>query len=290
MGKIYKSLIYDNEISVALLDTTDVVNTAIKYHNLSPVTAASLGRTLTIVSFMTTSLKNDGNTVTVTINGNGLGGHIVACGESDNSVRGYIDNPQLDIPYKPNGKLDVSACVGNEGRITIVKNLGLKEPYVGTSKIVSGEIVEDFVSYYAYSEQQPTAMAVGVKIGVDYSCVGAGGLILQPMPNAKEENIVKAEKLIEEFSQISSLIEEIGVKGIIEKYFNGVEFNVYDTEYKCTCSRERIDKILITLGENELYETIEKEGKIEVDCHFCPEKYVYLKKDIDCLLRKNGQY
>ncbi len=286
MGKIYKSLMFENEISVSLLDTTDVVNKAIEFHNLCPVAAASLGRTLTLASFMTTSLKNEGDSLTVTISGNGVGGHVVVCGESDNSVRGYVDNPQVELPLKPNGKLDVSGFVGNEGRITVVKNLGLKKPYVGTSNIVTGEIAEDFASYYTFSEQQPTGIALGVKIGKNLKCIGAGGLILQPLPNAKEENLVKAEQLLANFTNISTLIEEMGVEQIKNKFFKGVVFNEYSTVYKCSCSKERIDKVLITLGEVELYETVEKEGKVEVNCHFCPEKYVYYKKDIDILLGK----
>ncbi len=285
MGKIYKALMFDNEISVCLIDTTDVVNTAISYHKTSPVASAALGRTLTVTAFMASGLKIEDDSVTVTISGDGVGGHIVACANSDLTCRGYVDNPQVELPLKPNGKLDVASFVGS-GRITVIKNMGLKKPYTGSAKIVSGEIAEDFASYYTYSEQQPTGIALGVKIGTDHSCIGAGGLILQPMPGASDDNITKAEELLNKFTNISTLIEKMGIEGVKKEYFDTVKFDERVVSYKCSCSKERIDKVLITLGKDELYDTIEKEGKVEVTCHFCPKVYTYYKKDIDELFEK----
>ncbi len=283
MGKVYKSLIFDNEISLTILDTTDVVNTAIKYHNLSPVCSAALGRSMTATAFMASNLKNENDHLSVTINGDGLGGGIVVCADKNLNVRGYITNPNVDIPLNSVGKLDVASCVGRSGSITVVKNLGLKTPYTGTSKIVSGEVAEDFAHYFTLSEQVPTAMALGVKIGKDLTCVGAGGVVLQVLPNAKEENIAKAEELISHFFNISTMIEEMGVNGIIDGYFKEILFDIYDTQYKCNCSKDRVDKVLITLGKAELYQTIEDQGKIDVSCHFCPNVTTYYKEDIDKL-------
>lgn len=288
MGKIYKTLIYDGQISLSVLDTTDVVNKAIELHGLTPLCAAGLGRALTVASFMATSLKDENEKLSVTIDGNGVGGKIVVCADGNLNVRGSIVNPHADLPLKPNGKLDVGGLVGNEGTITVVKNLGLKEPYVGKCKLVSGEIGEDFAAYYAYSEQQPTAIAVGVLVKND-KCIGAGGVILQPLPDCAEENIGKAEKLIAEFSDVSRKINEIGIDGIIKKYFDEYEFTKYETQYKCGCSREYVDKVLIALGEKELSDIIEKDGKIEVCCEFCDKKYVYGQKDVEELFgEKNG--
>lgn len=288
MGKIYKTLIYDGQISLSVLDTTDVVNKAIELHGLTPLCAAGLGRALTVASFMATSLKDENEKLSVTIDGNGVGGKIVVCADGNLNVRGSIVNPHADLPLKPNGKLDVGGLVGNEGMITVVKNLGLKEPYVGKCKLVSGEIGEDFAAYYAYSEQQPTAIAVGVLVKND-KCIGAGGVILQPLPDCAEENIGKAEKLIAEFSDVSRKINEIGIDGIIKKYFDEYEFTKYETQYKCGCSREYVDKVLIALGKKELSDIIEKDGKIEVCCEFCDKKYVYGQKDIEELFgEKNG--
>lgn len=288
MGKIYKTLIYDGQISLSVLDTTDVVNKAIELHGLTPLCAAGLGRALTVASFMATSLKDENEKLSVTIDGNGVGGKIVVCADGNLNVRGSIVNPHADLPLKPNGKLDVGGLVGNEGMITVVKNLGLKEPYVGKCKLVSGEIGEDFAAYYAYSEQQPTAIAVGVLVKND-KCIGAGGVILQPLPGCAEENIGKAEKLIAEFSDVSRKINEIGIDGIIKKYFDEYEFTKYETQYKCGCSREYVDKVLIALGKKELSDIIEKDGKIEVCCEFCDKKYVYGQKDVEELFgEKNG--
>ncbi len=288
MGKIYKTLIYDGQISLSVLDTTDVVNKAIELHGLTPLCAAGLGRALTVASFMATSLKDENEKLSVTIDGNGVGWKIVVCADGNLNVRGSIVNPHADLPLKPNGKLDVGGLVGNEGTITVVKNLGLKEPYVGKCKLVSGEIGEDFAAYYAYSEQQPTAIAVGVLVKND-KCIGAGGVILQPLPDCAEENIGKAEKLIAEFSDVSRKINEIGIDGIIKKYFDEYEFTKYETQYKCGCSREYVDKVLIALGKKELSDIIEKDGKIEVCCEFCDKKYVYGRKDVEELFgEKNG--
>lgn len=288
MGIIYKTLIYDGQISLSVLDTTDVVNKAIELHGLTPLCAAGLGRALTVASFMATSLKDENEKLSVTIDGNGVGGKIVVCADGNLNVRGSIVNPHADLPLKPNGKLDVGGLVGNEGMITVVKNLGLKEPYVGKCKLVSGEIGEDFAAYYAYSEQQPTAIAVGVLVKND-KCIGAGGVILQPLPDCAEENIGKAEKLIAEFSDVSRKINEIGIDGIVKKYFDEYEFTKYETQYKCGCSREYVDKVLIALGKKELSDIIEKDGKIEVCCEFCDKKYVYGQKDVEELFgEKNG--
>ncbi|MBO4572484.1 MAG: Hsp33 family molecular chaperone HslO [Clostridia bacterium] len=288
MGKILKTLLYGGDISLSLLETTDIVNTAIEYHKLSPLAAAALGRTMTAVAFMASSMKNEDDKLSVTITGDGVGGQIVVCSDSALHIRGYIENPQADLPLNKFGKLDVAGCVGKRGRISVVKNLGLKEPYTGSCHIISGEIAEDFASYYTFSEQQPTGMALGVKIGKDLSCVGAGGVVLQPMPGATEESIDKAEKLLSEFSQVSSMIEDGGLDGVVEKFFKGETFEEYTPVYKCNCSKEYVDKVLITLGEKELYDSVKKDGKIEVVCHFCPKKYTYLKEDVDALLGKNG--
>lgn len=287
MGKIYKTLIFDGQISLSVLDTTDVVNEAIRLHKLTPVCAAALGRTLTVTAFMASQLKGEDERLSVTISGNGAGGKIIAAADSKLNVRGAIDNPTVDLPLKANGKLDVGGVVGNSGYITVVKNLGLKEPYVGRSELVSGEIGEDFAAYYAYSEQQPTAIAVGVLIKNE-RCIGAGGVIIQPLPDCTEENLVKAENLVNKFSDVSKQISETGVEGIIEKYFKGYDFNAFDVRYKCNCSDEYVRKVLITLGEKELYDAIEKDGKIEVCCQFCDKKYVYYKKDVDEFLGKQN--
>lgn len=286
MGKVLKTLIYDGEVSLSLLDTTDIVQKAIELHKLSPLSAAALGRSLTACTFMATTLKNDGDKLSVTIKGDGVGGSIVVCGNSKLEMRGMIDNPNANLPLKSNGKLDVAGCVGTNGRITVLKDIGLKEPYSGSCKIVSGELAEDFSAYYTYSEQQPTAMALGVKIGVDYNCVGAGGVVLQVMPGCSEESITKAERLISNFSAVSSMIETGGLDGIIKEFFLNEKFDEYNPVYKCICSRAYIESVLISMGEKELLSAVDEQGKIEVECHFCDSKYLFTKDDILNLLKE----
>lgn len=286
MGKIYKTLICGGRISLTVLETTDIVNAAVNYHKLSPACAAALGRTLTATAFMCSNLKGENEKLSITISGGGLGGQIVTAGDGRMRVRGSIQNPRVDIPPKPNGKLDVSAVVGNNGYITVVKNLGLKEPYVGRCKLVSGEIAEDITAYYAYSEQQPTATALGVLIGTDGKCSGAGGVVVQPLPDATDDDLTYAENLIANFGDISKKISELGGEGLCKKYFGDFDFTEFSVKYECTCSREYIDKVLLAMGEKELRDAIKEQGKIEVTCEFCDKKYVYDENAVNELLKR----
>ena len=286
MGKIFKTLICEGRISLTVLETTDIVNTAVKYHNLSPACAAALGRTLTATAFMCSNLKGENEKLSITINGGGLGGQIVTAGDGKMRVRGSIQNPSVELPLKSNGKLNVGAVVGNDGYITVVKNLGLKEPYVGRCKLISGEIADDITAYYAYSEQQPTATALGVLIGTDGNCIGAGGLFLQPLPDATDEDLTYAENLIKNFGDISKKINELGSEGLCKKYFGGFDFAVFNVKYECTCNKEYIDKVLLAMGEQELRDALKEQGKIEVTCEFCDKKYVYDENAVNELLKR----
>lgn len=285
MNKLLKTIVFDNQITLSVLETTDMVNDAIKIHNLTPVCAAALGRTLTVCTFMSSNLKNKSDKLSVTISGNGKGGKITVCGNGDLNMRGFIDNPSVDLPLRADGKLDVGGLVGKTGRLTVIRSMGLKEPYSGSSELVSGEIAEDFAAYYTFSEQQPTAIALGVKIGTDLKCVGAGGVIMQALPGASEDALIKAENIANQLKNVSSLVQELGAEGIIKKFFGDISYNEYHPEYKCLCSREYIEKVLISLGKNELYDIIEKEGKIKVDCQFCDNKYEFTKDDVDGFMK-----
>ena len=198
-------------------------------------------------------------------------------------MRGYIDNPQADLPLRADGKLDVGGCVGRNGRITVTKSMGLKDPYSGSAKLVTGEIAEDFTSYYALSEQQPTAIALGVKIGKDLSCVGAGGVIIQALPFASEEALIKAEEIMGGLKNISTLIENGGAEGVLKGIFGDIEYQTYYPEYKCLCSREYIESVLISLGKEEVDDIIKEEGAVKVGCQFCNKEYVFYKEDTDKL-------
>lgn len=282
MNKLLKTLVFDNQISVSVLETTDMVNEAIKIHNLSPVCAAALGRTLTVCTFMSSNLKNKNDKLSVTVAGDGAGGKITVCGNGELAMRGYIDNPQVELPLRKDGKLDVGGCVGKNGRLTVVRSMGLKDPYSGSSELVTGEIAEDFAAYYAFSEQQPTAIALGVKIGKDRTCIGAGGVVLQALPGASENVLVMAEDVASQLLNVSTQIEQLGAEGLIKKLFgDDITFNEYHPEYKCLCSREYIEQVLISLGKNELDDIIKKDGKIKVDCQFCNKEYLFTAEDVD---------
>ena len=282
MNKLLKTLVFDNQISVSVLDTTDMVNEAIKIHKLSPVCAAALGRTLTVCTFMSSNLKNEKDKLSVTVAGDGAGGKITVCGNGELAMRGYIDNPQVELPLRKDGKLDVGGCVGKNGRLTVVRSMGLKDPYSGSSELVTGEIAEDFAAYYAFSEQQPTAIALGVKIGKDCTCIGAGGVVLQALPGASENVLVMAEDVATQLSNVSTQIQELGADGLIKKLFgDDVKYNEYHPEYKCLCSKNYIEQVLISLGKDELNDIIKKDGKIKVDCQFCNKEYIFTAEDVD---------
>lgn len=286
MNKLLKGLIYNDNLTLSVLDTTEMVNKAIKIHNLTPLTAAALGRTLTVSTFMASNLKNDGDKLSVVVAGDGVGGKITVCGNGNLCMRGVIDNPEATLPLRADGKLDVGGCVGRNGRITVTKSMGLKEPYSGSSKLVTGEIAEDFTAYYAYSEQMPTAIALGVKIGKTGKCVGAGGVIIQALPFATEEDLVKAENVMKNFSNISTLIEEKGAEGVLKEYFGDIDYREYNPKYKCLCNRNYVKGILTSLGEKEVNDIIEKEGSVKVSCQFCNKEYVFGKEDADKLFKK----
>ena len=246
MNKLLKALVFEDQISMSVLDTTEMVNKAMEIHGLTPLTAAALGRTLTICTFMASNMKNTNDKLSVTVAGDGVGGKITVCGNGNLDMRGFIDNPNAQLPLRADGKLDVGGCVGRNGRLTIVRSMGLKEPYSGSAKLISGEIAEDFTAYYALSEQQPTAIALGVKIGTDGTCVGAGGVIMQAMPGASDAAICMAEDVMSQLKNVSTLIQEIGAEGVYDKFIGEVKFSEYFPKYNCLCDRNYIEKVLIS--------------------------------------------
>lgn len=284
MDKLYKALIYDNEIALTVIESTNMVNKAIKIHNLTPLTSAALGRTLTVSTFMSKELKSLEDRLFVTVAGDGVGGKITVCGNGKLQMRGSIDNPRADLPLKSNGKLDVGGCVG-KGRITVTKSMGLKEPYSGSSEIVTGEIAEDFASYYALSMQTPTAIALGVKIGKNLKCVGAGGVIMQALPNAKEENLIKAENTIKGLSNLSSIIEKEGIDNLIKNLFGEIKTEVFYPKYQCLCSRRKTEKMILSLGKKEAMDIIKEQGKISVSCQFCNKEYLFSEEEVEKLFK-----
>lgn len=281
---LLRGLVYNDEVSVCVADTTKLVNEAIRIHGLSALSAAALGRTLTAAAYMCSSLKEERGALSVTVKGGGIGGTICVSGDKALHMRGYIENPHAQLPPNAQGKLDVGGCVGKDGYISVVRDDGDNVPFVGTTELVSGEIGEDFAAYFAYSEQIPTAVAVGVKIGTDGTCLGAGGVFLQPLPGASEESIRKAEEIIGRFAAVSSLMEKMTAQEVLEQYFGAVKFYTEKPEYKCSCSRHYIEGILAAMGEKELRSILEEQGEISVYCHYCNTDYKFSPQEVEELI------
>ena len=290
--KIIKFLAYNGKISITCIKTTDVVEEARKIHDLSPVATAAFGRLLTITLLMGEEMKGNGDNVTVQVKGNGPIGTMLAVSNNIPEVRGYVQNPNIDLPLNEFGKLDVGGAVGNEGYIHVIKDMGLKEPYIGVANLTSGEIADDFTNYFVNSEQRQTAVALGVL--VDKNGVReAGGYLITPMPDATEEEISKVEKGIFEAGAISKMLDnnlslsEIAKKVTGDKNIKVIEDNKVP-KYKCNCSKEKMAEALISIGKKELEDIIREDGKAEIVCHFCNKKYNFTKEELEEILRKMG--
>jgi molecular chaperone Hsp33 len=267
------------------VDTTEVVEMAREYHHMSPVASAALGRMLTAGLMMGYTLKNEQDKITIRINGNGPLGTGLVTADSTGNVKGYLDNSNVELPLADNGKLNVGAAVGRDGFVQVIKDIGLKEPYAGSSKLVSGEIGEDIASYYFHSEQQPTVIGLGVLVDKDRSIKSAGGFMLQLMPGLSEEEIVLIENSIGKIKNISSYFESgKDPENVMEELFPDFELEITEripVEYKCDCSIERMEKVLISLGDKELEKIIQEDGEAEIVCHFCNKRYTFNKEELE---------
>ena len=288
MDYIVNAITSNGAIRVVAADTTELCNRAQEIHKMSPTAAAALGRTLTAAAIMGSMLKSADDSLTIQLNGGGPIGKVVAVGDGNANVKGYVGNPLVDLPLNEKGKLDVGGAIGRDGMLGIIRDLGLKEPYVGQVPLVNGEVAEDLTQYYATSEQLPTAVALGVLVDVDYTIKAAGGFILQVLPGAYDEDIDNVEKTIQSISSVTEMLSN-GKKpeDIVEQLLSDYEIEYFDnvpTKYECDCSRDRTDRALISLGKDELTKIIEEDGKAEITCHFCDNVYKYSKAELETLL------
>ena len=284
---IVNAITSNGAIRVVAADTTELCNRAQEIHKMSPTAAAALGRTLTAAAIMGSMLKSADDSLTIQLNGGGPIGKVVAVGDGNANVKGYVGNPLVDLPLNEKGKLDVGGAIGRDGMLGIIRDLGLKEPYVGQVPLVNGEVAEDLTQYYATSEQLPTAVALGVLVDVDYTIKAAGGFILQVLPGAYDEDIDNVEKTIASISSVTEMLSN-GKKpeDIVEQLLADYEIEYFDnvpTKYMCDCSRDRTDRALISLGKEELEKIIEEDGKAEITCHFCDNIYKYTKEELESL-------
>ncbi|MBQ2266791.1 MAG: Hsp33 family molecular chaperone HslO, partial [Clostridia bacterium] len=289
MGKLIRCITSEGAIMVSAIDSTDIVAKAEQLHKTSAVVTAALGRLLTAGAMMGNMLKGENNSITLKVDGGGPVGIITVSADYHGNVRGYATNPVVEIPLKPNGKLDVSGAVGTDGNLFVIKDLGMKDPYNGFVPLTSGEIAEDITSYYATSEQIPTVCALGVLVDRDLTVKKAGGYILQLLPFTEDEIIDKLEQNLKEVRPVTKLLDEgLDIEDIVRDVLKGFDVEVIYTEevaYKCKCSKEKVEATLKGLGEKELYEILEAQPQIDVCCNFCNTTYSYTKNDVEKILK-----
>lgn len=288
MGKIVRYITEDGSAFIIVADTTDVVARAEQIHKTSAVNTAALGRLITAASMMGDMLKGKDDSVTLRLNGGGPAGSIIAVADSDGNARGYVQNPVVEIPLNDKGKLDVRGTVGTNGYLYVMKDIGLKEPYISQTEIISGEIAEDITNYYVTSEQTPTVCALGVLVNPDLTVSKAGGFLIQLLPFCPDEMIDKIEFAMESIKPITVMLSEgMTVDDIAKEAMKNIEISKLDEseiEYRCNCSKERVEKAIISTGKESLEEMIEAGENVNVECHFCDKSYTFTPDDIKKLL------
>ncbi|MGN0601069.1 MAG: Hsp33 family molecular chaperone HslO [Oscillospiraceae bacterium] len=289
MGRIVRTISKDASVVCSAIDGRDIVAEIERIHKTSAVCTAALGRLALGASLLGFGLKGENDSLTLRMNGGGPAGSLIAVSDSYGNVKAYIQNPVVEIPLNSMGKLDVRGAVGCDGTLSVIKDMGLKEPYSGQVPIVSGEIAEDITNYLATSEQTPSVCALGVLINPDLTCAEAGGFLIQLLPFAPDEAIDVIENNIKGMQSVTQLLSGgMSAEEIAMKALEGLEPNVLDdfeVKYRCDCSKERVEKALISLGKDQL-EDLAKEDTTEVKCHFCDKAYNFSSDDIKGLLNR----
>lgn len=288
MGKIVRYITQDGSAFVIAADTTDVIAKAEQIHKTSAVNTAALGRLMTAASMMGDMLKGKEDSVTLRMNGGGPAGSLIAVSDSQGNVRGYVQNPVVEIPLNDKGKLDVKGTVGNNGYLYVMKDIGLNEPYVGQTEIVSGEIAEDITNYYASSEQTPSVCALGVLVNPDLSVAAAGGFIIQLLPGCPDEIIDKIEYSMQDIEPVTAMLSKgMSADDIAKRALKNIELEKLDEssiEYRCNCSKERVEGALISTGREALQEMAQADEDTVVECHFCDKVYTFTPNEIKNLI------
>lgn len=283
MSYCLRATAMQGNVRLFFADTTEMIEKAREIHGTSATASAALGRFLSVTSLMGIMLKSEKDKMTISMNGGGPAGNLVAVTNMQGNVKGYVSNPQADLPVREDGKLDVGGLVGKEGRLNVIKDLGLKEPYVGQVPVVSGEIGDDFTYYFAVSEQVPSAVVVGVLVEKDLSIKSSGALIVQMMPGSNEMLADVIEFRLKEVPPLSALIAE-GKSGeeILNMLFDDMDLKINDrieVDYVCDCHRDRFEKALISLGREELVK-LSEEGEAEIKCQFCNKVYTFSSEEL----------
>lgn len=277
MSRLIRAISENGGVLFCAVDSTDIVREAERIHKTSAVTSAALGRLLTAASMMGVMLKSEKDSLTLRIKGGGPSGTVLAVSDGAGNVRGYVEQPVVELPPRADGKLDVGGAVGRDGTLSVVKDLGMKEPYVGQVPLVSGEIAEDITAYYAVSEQTPTVCALGVLVDRDLSILTAGGYLLQLLPGASDAEITHLEQNVAALPSVTELLRSgASLEQIMEQALAGFAPNVLDEQqvrYQCDCSQARVERALLSLGRDELAEMAAEGKPVGVSCHFCDKKY-----------------
>ena len=287
-NEIVRAITGDGLVKAAAITGRDIVERARNIHKLFPMATAALGRTLMGASLMGDMLKEEKGSLTLQIKGGGPLGTILAVSDHEGNVRGYVQNPQVELMEQRPGKLDVGAAVGLDGTLTVIKDIGLKEPYVGSIGLFSGEIADDLAMYFVESEQIPTACALGVLVGLDQSVTAAGGYLIQLLPGAGEDIIEKIEAGVRAMGPVSAaLAGGLDGEGLLRSVLGDFQLEILEkhpVEYRCYCSRERVSRALISMGREELSSLIEDQGRAELTCQFCDAVYRFSQTELEQLL------
>lgn len=289
-NEIVRAITGDGLVKAAAITGRDIVERARNIHRLLPTATAALGRALMGASLMGDMLKEEKGALTLQIKGGGPLGTILAVSDHEGNVRGYVQNPQVELMEQRPGKLDVGRAVGTDGTLTVIKDIGLKEPYVGSIGLFSGEIADDLAMYFVESEQIPTACALGVLVGLDQSVTAAGGYIIQLLPGAGEDMIEKIEAGVHGMGPVSSaLAGGLDGEGLLRAVLKDFDLEILEkhpVEYRCYCSRERVSRALISMGKKDLAELIAEQGKAELTCQFCDQVYHFSREELEKLLEE----
>ena len=287
MDEIIRATAAEGFIKMAVITAKDTVERARNIHGCTPTASAALGRTLCAASIMGNMMKEDNASLTIRIAGDGPLAGIVAISDHFGNVRGYVGNPSVDLPLRSDGKLNVGGAVGKNGTLTVSRDIGLKEPYIGSTELVSGEIAEDITSYLLESEQIPSACALGVLVDTDTSIRAAGGFIVQLMPGADEKLISALEENIFMMDQLTTILDEDGTEEIFRQVLKGIDYHIVShdpVEYRCYCSRERVSEAVRSIGADELKSVISEGKDVCVSCQFCDSVYAFSPEQLQELL------
>jgi molecular chaperone Hsp33 len=290
MDKLIKATALNGDVRIIAAQTTDLVNKAVTIHGCAAGAAVAFGRMLTAGCIVGSMLKAEQDTITLQIDGGGPIKGITVTSYSDAHVKGYVGNPAADLPLNEKGKVDVAGLVGREGSLMVIRDMGLREPYVGQVPIVTGEIGDDLAYYYTVSEQTPSAVGLGVLIDTDYSIKAAGGFIIQMMPDANEMAADLITYRLEEVKSITEMMSGgMNIEDIVKHIFEDMQLEILESmtpEYRCDCTREIVEQALISIGEQELSKLYEEGKTEELQCHYCNEKYLFTKEDFGRILEE----